>query len=424
MSKQVPNSIKPVESTSSQNEFPVFAMIATILAHFEQHVLSFTLAPLLVLVKTELSLTLSQIGVVAASPLVTLVIFQLLSGYLADRYGSRVLLVGGTGLSAIAMYLVSTSTGYHSLIFYQLFLGIGLSTYHPSGIRLITKMVSEEHKGKTLSFQGAGGIAGTAIIPVFAVFLAQTFNDWRQAIKIIAGIAMIATLVEFLFLISFSEKKLPHIRDSPDDTAPSHGVRDLHALFLSMGFGMILIYSLGREIVFRNVSYFVPLFYESIGYTVYEAGFVSSLLLGIGAIAQLSGGFFADTISKSQLRIFLAASNALASIFLFFLAHAVRGNWLLFVTILVGFTYFVSEPFFMLIISNYAPEDAQGIAFALSFSFMTLFSAFSSVIFGIIGENFGLRQSMDFVAGAAALTAVLAFLLPFVSHRKVPLSES
>lgn len=67
---------------SSQDKFPIFALFATTLAHFEQHVMSFALAPLLVLVRADLSLTLSQIGVVGASPLVTIVLFQLLSGYL------------------------------------------------------------------------------------------------------------------------------------------------------------------------------------------------------------------------------------------------------------------------------------------------------------------------------------------------------
>jgi len=423
--KRQQSSIPPDSAitTSPQTKFPVFALIATILAHFEQHVMSFALAPLLVLVQADLSLTFTQLGIVGASPLVTIVIFQLFSGYFADNYGSRGLIIGGTGLSAIAMFLVSTSTGYLSLVFYQLLLGIGLSTYHPSGIRLITKIFPEEHKGKAISFQGTGGITGSAVIPVVAVFLAQQFNGWRQALRIIAWIGVAATIIELLLLLSFSEKNIPQKQASVEKFAPSGGNLDLKAVFLSLGFGFILLYSLGREAVFRNISYFVPLFYESIGYSVYEAGFVTTLLLGVGAIAQIIGGFFADIISSTRRNIFLVVTNGLASVFLLILAYIVRGTWLLFVTVLIGFTYFVSFPFFMLIVSNYAPADAQGFAFALLFSSMTLFAALSSVMFGVIGDAFGLRQAMVFVAISSAFAALAAFLLPHAPGQNAGPSE-
>jgi len=321
-------------------------------------------------------------------------------------------MVGGTGFSALIMFLVSASNGFYSLVVSQMLLGIGLSSYHPTGIRLVTHMVSEEHKGKALSIQGVGGVAGTAIVPILAVYLARAYNGWRQALRIIAWGGALATLAEFLLFLSFSEKKLVQTRGTLDEPAPSHGTFPIKTVFMSFGFGTILLFSVGREVVFRNVSYFIPLFFESIGYSVYEAGFVTTFLLGVGAIAQISGGFLADTISPSHRRCFLAASTGLASFFLFFLAHAVKGTWLLFITALFGFTYFISTSFFMLIVSNYAPKEAQGITFALLFSSMTLFAAVSSVLFGMIGETFGLRQSMDFVAGMAALAALAAFLLP------------
>ena len=45
---------------------------------------------------------------------------------------------------------------------------------------------------------------------------------------------------------------------------------------------------------------------------------------------------------------------------------------------------------------------------------MTLMASISSALFGIIGDNFGLRQSMNFVAVSAGLATLAAFLLPNV----------
>jgi len=412
------NSMNRDNNSTTQGKLSLKVLLVTLLAHFEQHSFSFALAPLLVLVKSDLSLSLTQIGIIGASPLFTLITFQVVCGLLADRYGSRVLLVGGTGFSAFAMFLVSISNGFYSLILAQLLLGIGLSSYHPAGIRLVTRMVSPEHKGKAISLQGVGGIMGSAFTPVIAVTLAEALNGWRSALRVLAWVGVAATIIEFLLLLSFVEKDRPQQKDVPDSFPHSQVRVALKPIFVSFGFGSILLFSFFREAVFRNVSYFVPLFFEDIGYTIIQAGFISSLLLGIGALAQLCGGVLSDIFSTSRQRYLIVGCTGLASIFLYLLANAVKGPWLLVFTILFGFTYFMTVPFLLLIVSNFAPDEAQGITFAILFSSMGLFAAFSSVLFGVIGENFGLRMSMNFLAISTGIAAFAALLLPRSSNRK------
>jgi len=126
------------ETLNVSNTTLALVVTGTMIAHTAEHVFAMSLAPLLVLVIQDIPMTLTQIGLLSTSQVVPNVVFGLLYGILADRYGSKFFIIGGTALSILGVYLTARATTYSSLLAAQILLGIALSAYHPTGFCMVT----------------------------------------------------------------------------------------------------------------------------------------------------------------------------------------------------------------------------------------------------------------------------------------------
>lgn len=127
-------------------------------------------------------------------------IFQLPAGLLADRIGQRGLLAGGMVVLAGGVGLASVAPDYRTLVIAQALAGIGGSTYHPTGMSLVSDFESGGTEGRAMGIHGFGGIIGTALAPALIGGLAA-FYDWRIALQ--AG-ALVGVVYAGVFAVLYA----------------------------------------------------------------------------------------------------------------------------------------------------------------------------------------------------------------------------
>jgi ACS family hexuronate transporter-like MFS transporter len=121
-------------------------------------------------------------------------IFQLVSGRLLDRLGTR------RGLSfAVAWYSVvamatSMAAGLKSFAFFRFLLGAGEAANWPGATKAVSEWFPESERGLAVAIFDSGSAVGGAIAPVMVVWLYHSFGSWRPAF-IITGILGLMWLV-------------------------------------------------------------------------------------------------------------------------------------------------------------------------------------------------------------------------------------
>ncbi|WP_340604278.1 MFS transporter [Halalkalicoccus tibetensis] len=157
--------------------------------------------PIIPLLVSDLGITYGQAGFLLTIFFIMYSIFQLPAGILADRIGKiRLMIVGLVGMSG-AIFFASVADRYGMLLVAQTLAGIGGSTFHPTGMLIISDVETHETEGKAMGVFGFGGALGTMSSPLVVGGLAA-IAGWRIALLGAALLGITVTAVSILFLIA------------------------------------------------------------------------------------------------------------------------------------------------------------------------------------------------------------------------------
>src|SRR5712671_2702532 len=110
-------------------------------------------APML---KDELHLSASQLGVLLSSFFWSYASLQLVSGWLVDRLNVNWVFAGGFFLWSCATIAIGLVHGFFLLLAFRVLLGIGESVAYPSYSKIIALHYREEHRGIANSVVASG----------------------------------------------------------------------------------------------------------------------------------------------------------------------------------------------------------------------------------------------------------------------------
>ena len=135
----------------------------------------------------------------------TYTIFQIPAGMLVDRFGVRVLYLGGFLLWSLASAATTLIGGsFALLIVLRLLVGTGESVVTSSSLRYIRDHFEEKRRGLAVGIYMTGTKIGPAVgIPV-AAYLAKSYS-W-QTMFLVLGAGSLLWLVPFLLLVKKTDK--------------------------------------------------------------------------------------------------------------------------------------------------------------------------------------------------------------------------
>lgn len=166
----------PNQMVLSKALAPVAALLAisTFINYIDRGSLSLAVPVL----KDELHLSPWQLGILLSSFFWTYTSFQIISGWLVDRFNVNWVLAGGFFIWTIATATTGFVHGFEMLLIMRLILGVGESVAFPSYCKILAKHFPEALRGRANSFISAGIAGGPAFGIFFGAMLIGRYG-WR-----------------------------------------------------------------------------------------------------------------------------------------------------------------------------------------------------------------------------------------------------
>ena len=150
------------------------------------------------LIKAQIGLSNTAFGLLVSAFFWTYTPFQLVSGWLAQRFNTFVVLSAGLVIWALATVATGLASGFATLFVLRLVLGIGESAAFPCASKLIAEQVPAEELGSANAMLGLGLSLGPAF-GIFAGGLLMAAFGWRMTF-ILFGALSLLWLVPWFFV--------------------------------------------------------------------------------------------------------------------------------------------------------------------------------------------------------------------------------
>ncbi len=223
------------------------------------------------LIKDELGLSPSQLGILLSSFFWTYTAFQIPVGWLVDRFDVSLVLAAGFFIWSAATAATGLMHGFAALLAVRLALGIGESVAYPSYSKILARDFSARHRGLGNGAIAAGQTSGPAIGTLFGGILMAQFG-WRPFF-IVLGCVSLLWLIPWL---SWRPRNPAPVTVNPANETPSL----LAVLVQRSAWGAAVGHFAGNYILYFLLTW-LPF------YLVRERNFSMGKMARIGCVAFL-----------------------------------------------------------------------------------------------------------------------------------------
>ena len=391
-------------------------------AHAVNEFYSVALPPILPLLVADFDITYGQAGALLTVYFVMYSVFQLPAGFLADRVGQRRLLAGGMAMMAVGLAVAAGAGSYLVLVLGQVIAGIGGSTYHPSGMSLISDLETGSTEGTAMGIHGLGGVTGTALAPALIGGLAVLF-DWRLALGASAAVGIAYAIV---FVLRFPNTIADGGGSEPPETEPTtppdapDGQSSGLAGLLTDPWGTLVTFPLRWWVLVLFVANFLlaietgavrtfttSYLYGRTGQSTSLANGVFFVMLVGGGISSLAVGGLADRVDRRALGAVALAGSAVV----IGLTAVVPDDPVLLMAwfFVLGLVMYAAYPAMNALTSSYSDRSFSGSLFGVMLTAGSLGAAIGPVGLGMIAERYSMAVAFPLIAVVSVL-GVLAFL--------------
>ncbi|WP_115863662.1 MFS transporter [Halorussus litoreus] len=415
-------------------------------AHAMVHTYELSIPILLTIWLDQFGVSSTTLGLAVSAGYALFGLGALPGGLLADAYGSRTLIIACLAGMGGSFVLLSAAPSVPVIALALVLWGVAASVYHPSGLALVSKGVSQQ--GTAFAYHGMAGNLGIALGPLSTALL-LLFFDWRTAVVLLAVPAGLAVL--FALTVDFDETAA--VEASPDggeaegESAASDGgesgsenasatsdggdaraggsvsslsefLADSKTLF-SGAFVFVFVVVMCSGLYYRGVLTFLPEMLANqplfdpvtVGAREIEPSqYVYAGLLMIGIGGQYVGGKLTDRIRVE--RGITAAFAALAVIALLYVPALNAGlTALLAASAVLGFALFVVQPLYQSAVAQYTPAGTRGLSYGFTYLGVFGIGALGASIAGIVLDLFDPTALFVVLAGFALVATVFGALL-------------
>ncbi|MFH5886058.1 NarK family nitrate/nitrite MFS transporter [Halalkalibaculum sp. DA3122] len=307
--------MKTTKDTNKATRINLFSFAAPHMRTFHLSWISFFLcffgwfgvAPLMAVIREELSLTQSQIGNTIIASVAITVIARIFIGRFCDKYGPRltytVLLIFGS----IPVIGVGLSNSYETFLLFRLAIGIigasfVITQYHTS-VMFADNVVGTAN-ATTAGWGNMGGGATQMIMPmIFAGFVFLGFEDtsaWRWAMVVPGVLMIVLGILYYNFTTdtpkgNFSELEVDSVAElEGDDAEQEEEPSMLDVMKDYRVWSLFAIYgaSFGIELTINNIA--AIYYYDYFSLDLETAGLIAGLFGLMNLFARPLGGYLGD----------------------------------------------------------------------------------------------------------------------------------
>jgi MFS transporter, ACS family, glucarate transporter len=156
----------------------------------------------------DFSLNKTQIGLVFSAFAYPYLVFQIIGGWISDRFGARRTLIVCGVVWASATVLTGMAGGLTSMLLARILLGFGEGATFPAATTAMSRWVPKGKRGYAQGITHAAARIGNAIAPAVIVLIMTTYG-WRASFYVCAAISFLWVA---LWALTFTEFPKDHPR--------------------------------------------------------------------------------------------------------------------------------------------------------------------------------------------------------------------
>jgi len=172
----------------------------------------------------EFNLSKTEIGLVFSAFAYPYLIFQIIGGWVSDRFGARRTLIACGVIWASATVLTGMAGGLFSMLLARTLLGFGEGATFPAATAAMSRWVAKEKRGYAQGIAHASSRIGNAAAPAMIVFMMTTYS-WRAAFYVCAALSFIWVI---LWALNFTEFPNDHARITARELAELPAAQQKH----------------------------------------------------------------------------------------------------------------------------------------------------------------------------------------------------
>jgi MFS family permease len=327
---------------------------------------------------------------------------HLVVGYLGDKGWRDIFIPASIIIASIIVLISSLATTFLYLTAAMLILGTATAGYHPSVFPVLTEKFPKSARATATGIQAMGGLVGMAVIPFLGVTLLVVLGGWRLSFAVLAFMGM-AVFIPVVLLMRYGsrEPEIASRKRDPDDGEDGWS-RNFVICIVIVGF---------RGMAFRCTSLLMPLYLVASHhhYDAVIAGYFTAIMMVAGIVGEIVAAPLSDRIGRRVP--FIILSSAITTPLLFLLNLPLDQVSLFVLLIGIGFFFFLGVPPNTAFQTEVSPRDSQGLAFGVLQSVGMIPGALSPIIFGWIGDVYGLQASVMFLVMTSLLATLVSLFL-------------
>lgn len=286
--------------------YTIFVFIS--LAAFDNIIIGL-FPPLFQSIAKDLDVNVAKMGIVSALNILVTALSSIYWGYLSGKHKRKRLIIIGTLIWVVSVFLTAFSQSYWQLILYQVITGIGLGCIASIGFSVLTDSIPYRFRGLILSLwgmtQGLGGILGSLMASLIA-----TASTWRTPFELVGFIGFFLIIL-YLFVKEPSRGESdPELQDLMESgQSYNYFIESRHILgILFKGSNMYLF----LQAFFMNITtgslIWLPTLYiykvQQQGYSMNTAIIAAGYLYAIFQLGGMTSAYFGHLGDRLQRRTY------------------------------------------------------------------------------------------------------------------------
>src|SRR5579872_4106704 len=195
-------SSSPSPSTTSKKLLPWLVAVAFLLEQLDTTILN-TAVPA---VAHALGVSVLNMKAVLASYTLALAVFIPISGWMADRFGTRRVFASAIGMFTLGSLLCGLSSNLHVLVFCRVLQGFGGAMMVPVGRLTLVRAFDRSELIRTMSFVTIPALVGPMVGPLAGGLIIR-YLHWRDIFFVNIPIGIAGLILVYLHLPDYREER-------------------------------------------------------------------------------------------------------------------------------------------------------------------------------------------------------------------------
>ena len=329
-------------------------------------------------------------------------LLAMVAGWMADRYGSRRLLIvylGGCIITAIA---AANSHSMPPLFISMLVMGCFASIYHPAGLSLISRVTTPETRGRALGWHGIFGSIGITAAPMGAAVLFGTgWLGWRGYYM---ALCVPAVVIALLVLVSI--RRIGSTREPDSQVGP---VSEENGPFQRGPYMLLVASGALSGFVYGAFLHFLQRYLDGAGIRPESVSAESfrNLLAAVTLSFAVGGQWLAGRLARPGRLEWLQVAILAASAPCLVLMGLATGWFCLVSACSFAFIHFMTQPVYNSLIAQLVPSRHRSTGYGFSNMICFGIGGLGPLIVGQSTDNLLIYCGLAAVVGLSTLLAAI-----------------